>query len=160
MFKINFSMSCSIFISALTLLVTVSCKTQKSGNSKNPSQVIEGYIYELTGNQMPIKGKPTNRNKHGVKREVYFYKAASLQQTEGSIPLFDKVNTPLVMKTTSGKDGHYKASLPAGSYSVFVKENGKLFAAETDGPGTLNLVIVMPNTITRHDITITVNAAF
>ena len=109
---------------------------------------------------MPMKGKPANSNKHGVKREIYIYKAASVQQTQGSTPLFDKVNTPLVLKTMSDKNGYYKASLPAGTYSVFIKENEKLFAAETDGAGILNLVTVTPNNITHRDITITVNAAF
>jgi hypothetical protein len=160
MFKINFSISCSVLISTITLLVTVSCKTQKSDDSKNMRQGIDGYIYELRGNQMPMKGKPANSNKKGVKREVFIYKAASIQQTMGNAPLFDLVNTPLVLKIMSEKDGHYKASLPTGSYSVFVNEDGKLFAAETDGPGILNLITITHNTITHRNITITVNAAF
>ncbi len=160
MFKMKYSISCSVMLYAFTLLITVSCKTQKSGESKNTSQGVEGYIYELTGNQMPMKGKPTNNNNKGVKREVYIYQPTSTKQTRGNAPLFDAVNTPLMLKIMSDKNGHYKAGLPTGSYSVFIKEDGKLFAAETDGPGILNPVTVTPNTFTRRDITITVNAAF
>ncbi len=109
---------------------------------------------------MPMKGKPISSNKHGVKREIYFYQATSLQQVQGNTPLFDKVNTPLILKTTSDADGRYKASLPVGSYSIFIKENGKLFAAETDGAGILNPATVAADKITHRDITITVNAAF
>ncbi len=47
---------------------------------------------------MPMKGKPISSNKHGVKREIYFYQATSLQQVQGNTPLFDKVNTPLILK--------------------------------------------------------------
>lgn len=160
MFKMKYLISCSVTLSALILVTTLSCKTQKSGNSENISQGIEGYIYELTGNQMPMKGKPTNSNKRGVKREVYIYRATTTKQTRGNAPLFDAVNTPLIIKIMSDKNGHYKAGLPTGSYSVFIKEDGKLFAAETDGPGILNPITVTPNTFTRRDITITVNAAF
>lgn len=160
MFKMKYLISCSIMLSALTLFITVSCKTQKTVNSKNIRQGVEGYIYELTGNQMPMKGKPANSGKHGVKREIYAYRATTLQQVQGSTPLFDKVNTTLVLKIMSDKDGHYEASLPIGSYSVFVKEDGKLFASETDGAGILNPITVTHNTITHRDITITVNAAF
>ncbi len=145
---------------AATLLATISCKTLKPGTSSNIKQGIEGYIYELTGNQMPMKGKPAGSNKHGVKRVVYFYQATTLQQVQGNTPLFDKVNTPLVLKIMSNADGRYKVSLPAGKYSIFVKENDKLFAAETDGTGILNPVTVTTDKITRRDITITVNAAF
>lgn len=123
-------------------------------------QGIEGYIYELTGNQMPMKGKPTNNNKRGVKREIYIYRATSAKQTKGNTPLFDKVNTPLVLKTTSDQNGHYKANLPIGNYSVFVKEDGKLFAAETNGAGILNPVNIMLNKISNRNVIITVNAAF
>jgi len=160
MFKNNISATCLILIATVTILMTASCKILKNGDSQNLRQGVEGYIYELTGNQMPMKGKPTNSNKHGVKREIYIYKAASLQQTQGNTPLFDQVNTLLVFKTMSDRNGHYKANLPQGTYSVFVKENGKLFAAETDGSDILNPVTVTSNTTTHRNITITVNAAF
>jgi hypothetical protein len=160
MFKNNLSATYLILISTATFLITASCKTPKKGDSQNLRQGVEGYIYELTGNQMPMKGKPTNSNKHGVKRDIYIYKATALQQTQGKTPLFDQVNTPLVFKTISDRNGHYKANLPQGTYSVFVKEDGKFFAAETDGSGILNPVTVTSNTTTLRDITITVDAAF
>ncbi|WP_342645764.1 hypothetical protein [Mucilaginibacter sp. CSA2-8R] len=147
-------------ILAFVIVATVSCKTIKTADVPNARQGVEGYIYELSGNQMPMKGKPTNSNKRGVKREVYIYQATSLQQTQGSTPLFDKVNTQLILKTTSNIEGRYKAYLPAGNYSVFIKENGKLFAAETDATGILNLIAITLNEMTHRDVTITVNAPF
>lgn len=124
-----------------------------------PKQGLSGYIYILKGNQMPSPGKALNKGR-GVTRDILIYQPTTISQTTGSSPAFISIKTKLVATTKSDSTGHYSIALPAGSYSVFVKEGGYFFAAESDGNGVLNPVSINTNTITQKSLTITLNTAF
>lgn len=142
-----------------TALTIISCAMRRTGQPGNLAQGIDGYIYQVSGNQMPMKGKPRSKGK-GVVRQVYIYKAATIADANGTIPLFNKINTKLIIQVTSDSTGHYKAELPVGKYSVLVKEGEKYFASETDGQGVLNPVDVTKGKIARRDVTVNVGAAY
>ncbi|WP_345954990.1 hypothetical protein [Mucilaginibacter sp. PAMB04168] len=142
------------------MLALLSCSTQKAQSQARVTEGVEGYIYRLSGNPMPMKGKSSGGKGKGVVREVWIYRATNTQQTQGNMPLFTRVNSRLAAKVKSDSTGHYQAKLPAGTYSVFVKESNGLFAAETDGQGILNPVKVERGTVAKRDVRITLDAAF
>jgi len=59
---------------------------------KAPSEqgTLEGFIYEVSGNQMPMRDKPVNRHGKGISREIWIYATTTAAQAQGSIPLFTK----------------------------------------------------------------------
>ena len=145
---------------AIAVLTIIACTMQKTNLGKPIKQGIEGHIYLVTGNQMPMKGKPIQRHGKGIVREVWIYKATTMQQAEGQTPLFTKINTSLAAKVKSDSTGHYQAALPAGLYSVFVKEGNQYFASESDGTGTLNPAEVLTAKVTTRNITVNHDAAY
>lgn len=108
---------------------------------------------------MPSPGKAISKGR-GAARDIFIYEPTQINQTTGSSPAFSAIKTRLIARTKSDSTGHYSASLPAGNYSVFVKEGEYFFAAESDGNGILNPVTISNNTITQKNITVTLNAVF
>ncbi len=98
-----------------------------------------------------------------VKREVYIFKArkftASMEYfSDGD---FFKTNFPdLIAKTTSNAYGYYEIVVPAGQYTVMVKENNLLYASEVSENGYINFVDLARDELKRYDISITYQAVF
>jgi hypothetical protein len=143
-----------LFLMMILLSACAATKLQVAGR-----QGIEGNIYLVSGNQMPGPGRPLNKGR-GVSRTVYFYAPTTGNETQGTAPLYTNLKTKLIAQTKSDSTGHYSIKLPAGKYSVFINEAGHLFAAESDGTGTLNPVDVLSKTITKKDFTLNHNAAY
>jgi hypothetical protein len=139
------------------IIFLFACSGLKSG--MQTGQGLSGYIYLLRGNQMPSPGRAVSKGR-GVSREVFIYEPTTTGQTTGSSPTFNRINTRLITQAKSDTTGHYSINLPAGKYSVFIKQDGKFFAAESDGTGTLNPVQIGQNVITKKDFTINNNAAY
>ena len=90
---------------------------------------IEGYVYRVSGNQMPspdIKRAPPK----GIKTTIYIYELTKTSQTKAGpeASTYQSINTKLVKKVTSNAKGYFKVKLPAGKYSLFTKD-GELFYA-------------------------------
>ncbi|MBE9664166.1 hypothetical protein [Mucilaginibacter myungsuensis] len=145
-----------LIVAPIALLFAYACNVLQPGGIK---QGVSGYIYLRTGNQMPSFDRPSSKGR-GVSREVFFYTPASFSDVSGSSPLFSGVNTKLILRVKSDNKGFFKAKLPAGNYSMFVKEGHSFFGSISDGNGIINPVTVDQNTITKHDLTITANAAY
>jgi hypothetical protein len=152
------------FITKLRLMTTywvilvalASCAMQKIP----AGQGIEGFVYQASGNQMPMKGRPVSAKSKGITREIWIYEATPLQQAEGRLPLFNRINTRLISKTRSDSTGHYQVNVPAGRYSVLVKEGQQFFAAETNGIGTLTPVEVLHGKMSRRDVIVNLQASY
>jgi len=142
---------------ALATLVLCSCFSEKSQHLIK--QGLAGYIYEVSGNQMPSPGKQQSKG-HPLSCDIYIYTATQKQQTKGTGPLFDIITTKLVAKTRSDSTGHYSIKLAPGIYSVFIKVRQQYFAAESNGNGILNPVTINKNNITRKNFTVNYNAAY
>ncbi len=126
---------------------------------KSLQQGAEGMITRLTGNQMPMVGKPAAKPRP-LAAEIFFYEATTTQQAQGTIPVFSKVNTRMVAKVRSDATGHYQVALAPGTYSIFIKQDAGLFASETDGAGVLTPVTVVAGQVSQRNITFTLGAAF
>ncbi|MFT3824812.1 MAG: hypothetical protein QM731_12860 [Chitinophagaceae bacterium] len=119
----------SLFFAALSLFCSsytfcLFCKKQG----------IEGYVYLVTGNQMPspdIKKAPPK----GVKTTLYIYELTNLQQVTrvGQSGLYSAIHTKLVKTVTTDKNGHFKVKLPPGRYSLFTKDDTMFYANWFDG---------------------------
>ncbi|MBS7564303.1 carboxypeptidase regulatory-like domain-containing protein [Mucilaginibacter sp. Bleaf8] len=146
-FKLLALIGCGLFIA---------CKAKK----RTPSAtLLQGHIYYLSGNQMPGPGRTTGKSR-GVKREILIYRPTTSKGTSGQMPLFSQINTKLVARTQSNASGYYQVKLPAGKYSVFIKEENGFFAAEADGEEHLNPVVIPAGHPLTKDFTITLHAAF
>ena len=144
---------------ALLLILVLCSACFATQPQKEPVQGLSGYIYLVTGNQMPTIGRPQNKGR-GVMRDIYIYQPATISQTTGNSTLFTAVKTKLIAQTKSDSTGHYLVKLAAGKYSVFIKEGDQFFAAESDGTGAINPVEITLNTLTKKDFTINNNAAY
>lgn len=153
--SLRFSVSVMLAVIAAVLF---SCAMQKT-TSGPVTQGIEGTVYKVSGNQMPMKG--ARRPKPRVLAvEVLIYEATTAKQAQGQGTLYDRISTKLVLKVKTDSAAHYQASLPVGLYSVFVKQGNHYFASESDGTGTLNPAEVVPGKVTTRNITVNFDAAY
>ena len=146
-----------ILAAMVTAILLQSCSATKV--SQSDKQGISGYIRILTGNQMPAPGRILGKGR-GISCDIYFYAPTRLTDTKGSSPLFTAVNTRLILHARSDSTGYYAVKLPAGVYSVFIKQYGRFFAAERNGNGILNAVDIRPATVTHKDFVINNRASY
>ncbi len=116
------------------ILLSFGCASQNQG--------IVGKVEWVGGNQMPGPDREGSNPAKGISREIYVYKAVTVQQTKQSNGFYTDVQSPLIAKVTSNADGSFTLKLPEGEYSVFTKEPEGLFASILDEKGRLNLVSV------------------
>lgn len=134
------------------LLVFSSCKTQNNVQT----QGITGKVTFLDGNQMP----PSSSEGVPAIRTILVFELTKMSDTEGQAPLFDSVNTKLIAKTSSNKQGDFKIKLPVGQYSIFIQENDKYFANSFNSQNMIHLVDVQENTWSQVEININYSASF
>jgi len=158
MLKLNILLASSKFLAITAIITLFSCTMQKSTQG-NIQQGIEGNIYKVSGNQMPMKGAERAKPKPLVS-EVYIYQATTSKQVQGQGTLYNQINTKLIAKVKTDSAGHYKVALPTALYSVFVKEGNLYFASESDGTGTLNPAQVITGQVTTRNITVNHDAAY
>lgn len=123
-------------------------------------QGVKGQVFWISGNQMP--GPETNRSaQYGVQREIHIYEKTTIQEATMTVDgFFTDIQTRLVTVITSKNDGSFKIKLPAGQYSIFVKEPNGLYANLFDKDNAINLVVVKENQYSWLPITIDYQAAY
>lgn len=122
-------------------------------------QGICGKVMWISGNQMPGPGLIYSGAK-GVVREVYIYESTTNAQTVQENGFYTSIQTKLVKKVKSKKDGSFSVNLPVGTYSVFVKEAQGLWANSFDGQGRINPITVEANTYMTLTINVNYQAAY
>lgn len=107
---------------------------------------IWGTVSSMEGDCMPTVPPATNTCTHcAVKRTVKVYAYTHISQATplpGRGGFYSSLSTPLVAETTTDDNGFFQLNLPPGTYSVFVMENGNLYASSMDGSGGINPVTV------------------
>lgn len=104
---------------------------------------ISGTLIKKAGDCMPMFNGPTDRCKsYPVSRTILIYNYTNLNQVEGWGPRYNSVNSRLVTKCNSDKDGFFQVSVNPGKYSIFILENDKFYANSLDGQGGINPVNV------------------
>lgn len=135
----------------LIILLTGQVMAQKQG--------ICGKITWTSGNQMPGPGLKSSKPQ-GIVREIYIYQATTIAQTPQKDGFYSAVQTKLVKKIKSKKDGSFSVKLPPGTYSVFTKEAKGLWANTFDGQGIINPVTVSLENYTELTLNVNYEAAY
>lgn len=123
------------------------------------TQGVQGQVFWLSGDQMPGPGKKRSPQQ-GVVREILFYEATTLAEAKQESNFFSLPNKQPVGTVMSSPEGNFSINLPAGKYSVFVKEQDGLFANLFDGDGCINCISVAPKKMTWITITVDYAAAY
>lgn len=157
----------SPFILVLFFLTMLAASAQKTPRRKAAKPVAQqgicGTVVEKRENYMPSPDSP--RPKAGgtpVEREVLIFPLLNKSQVkDGENGFINSVGNAKPVKTvTSGKDGKFCVSLPAGHYTVLVREPKGLYANLFDSQNNINPVRVEKGRKTQATVEITHEAVF
>jgi hypothetical protein len=127
---------------------------------RNLSQGIEGEVRWFEGDLMPGPEKSPAKGV-AVKREVYIYRLTRTDQAEiRDQVFFSNIETQLIKRKWTDKEGGFSIRLKPGTYSVFTMEPQGLFANRFSGDGYINPVEVRENSVTQLMIRIDYMAAY
>jgi hypothetical protein len=125
---------------------------------------ITGVVCFWQGDFMP--GTYSRRARKGrviepVRRTIEIH-AATTDRVVAAVdgPLWTSVPTPLIATVTSGDDGWFEVAVPPGTYSLFVRESGGLYANGTNGDGIVTAVEVTAGAVARTQLDITYRATY
>jgi hypothetical protein len=145
----------------LLLFCISGCVSQRPTSGR---QGITGEVIWVEGNMMPTIGDTSYTLRSAgnpVQREVYIYKAVKLDDTiihDGSF--FKSINSDLVEKVETNREGKFRVYLAPGQYSIFVLEKGQLYANTFDGDNYVHPVTVEPSKFTEIKILINYKAYY
>lgn len=129
-------------------------------SAQQQGQGLRGTVSFMQGDHMPGTG-PRTGTTEPVAREILIYEKTGpgqVRQEDGTF--YTQIKTKKIASVWSDNNGRYQVTLPVGTYSVFVKEAGKLYANSSDGQGYINTITVERNTFTDLDIAINYKAAY
>ena len=122
---------------------------------------IEGYIFRISGNQMPSPStKPAPPN--GIKSVLYIYELTSFSQVnrQGESGFYSSIHTRLVQTVTSDDKGYFFTALPPGEYSLFTKKDALFYANNFDGNKHIAPVKVVSQKVTQVHVNIDYDAVY
>jgi hypothetical protein len=148
-----------LFSSLLILCCAAFVTTDWPGGGDK--QGIKGYVLQDTGNQMPSPDEPASRPK-GVKTTVYVYQKTNLSQVtrNGTEPFYNAIKTKLVKTVQTTSKGYFFVPLPAGTYSLFTKVNGRLYANSFDVDNNIAPVVVTKGRVSESNLTISAGVSY
>jgi len=125
------------------------------------TQGINGTITAALGNQMPMKDAPP-RVPRGIMATILVYEPTNLSQVSrsGSSPVYTAINTRLVASVDTDSSGVFAVSLPAGSYSLFIKQGKQFYANLFDANNNIALFTVEEGKLTKANLNISSKASF
>ncbi len=114
-------------------LCSLSAIAQKTG--------VKGQLYWLAP-ETNYKPNAQTIPYNGVPLEIFIHELTSKAEVDIENNGIKKIYTPAVARIFSDWDGSFKAKLPPGRYSVFVRYQNSFFGNITDAEGNLSPVIV------------------
>ncbi|MFD2065495.1 hypothetical protein ACFSKU_01260 [Pontibacter silvestris] len=123
--------------------------------NNNKISITEGVAGTLTlseGNCMPIVDENSTCKVYPVKRTVKVYPYTTMAEAGQNEHVYFTPQAEPVATIESDAEGFYQASLTPGIYSVFIQENGKLYANSFDGQGGINPVQVQQRTVSNLNL--------
>ncbi len=148
------------FVFSLCLTI-VACSSGKTTKSQQIKQGLEGRLLLETGNRMPMKGAPPYQPK-GIRDSVFVYEPTNTSQVArvGTSPIYTAIYTKRVASLMTDSTGGFRVALPAGSYSLFVKQGNHYFANQFDTANNIALITVERRKLTRVNITVNSGATY
>ncbi len=149
-------------IMILFVITSISCQNMQTKNFKHLHQGISGQVLWLEGNVMPTIGdNPSPRSEAvPVKRVVHIHELTNFEEVVQDGALFSKVKSELIKTVETDDDGKFEVMLPVGNYSIFIEEEGGLFASMFDMNNNINPVEVLENEIVETVIKVDYKAAY
>ncbi|WP_439516499.1 carboxypeptidase-like regulatory domain-containing protein [Sediminibacterium sp.] len=151
----------NLFVVIWAFLTIFGCKPSNKAQTGQITQGISGFITELKGNQMPMKGAPENKPRP-VSVTLLVYEPTNLSQVQRveTSALYTSINTRKVASVLSDSTGAFSVALPPGTYSLFVRQGKFFFANSFDSQNNIQLVTVEANKVTPFNITINSGATY
>ena len=139
----------------------IGCSSVKKTDSSSETQGITGLVTRVTGNQMPGPGA-TKPPPKGIPATILIYEPTHTSQVtqSGTSPLYTAINTRLVASVMSDSTGLFTVALPAGSYSLFVKQGKLFFANLFDTNNNISLFTVEEGKLTKIKLTVNSGASY
>lgn len=124
-------------------------------------QGVTGFIYEVTGNQMPMKGEELAAPK-GTVAEILVYEPTNINQVEraGTSAFYNAINTKYITSISSDSTGKFSVALPVGNYSLFIKIGKQFFANRFNERNDINIYTVEEDKVTEAAININYKATY
>ena len=151
-----------LFYALGVLSVALSCSSYKFKNSnKNTEQGIEGYIYFISGNQMPSPDRKRTPSK-GIRTTLYIYQLTNINQVtrQEQSAFYSAVNTKLVTTIESDTSGRFSVQLQPGRYSLFTKKGALFYSNIFDRENNISPAEVLAGKITKVAINIDYDATY
>lgn len=125
------------------------------------TQGITGLITEAIGNQMPMKNAPLPVGS-GILTTVLVYEPTNISQVSriGTSPVYTAISTKLVASVETDSTGAFTVDLPAGAYSLFVKQGKQFYANLFDVNNNIALFTVEEGKLTRADLKVSSKASY
>ena len=122
---------------------------------------IQGYVYEVKGNQMPSPGEKRDPPK-GIQTDVYIYELTGADQVvrDERAGFYKSINSKLVKKVSTNSKGFFKVKLTPGQYSLFTKVDSLFYANLFDQGNKIYPVAVEKKKMTEVVIKQDYNAAY
>lgn len=151
----------NLFILFLGILTFTANSPVKKSNWPAIQQGIEGHVYEVFGNQMPSPNRQLPKPKP-LQTTIFIYELTSLRDVTqiNGLPLYSDIRKKIIATIESDSTGYFKAFLPAGKYSLFVKYKNLLFANSFDAENNIHPVIITEKKFTTTTIKVDVNATY
>ncbi len=129
------------------------------------SQGVAGTVVFTEGNCMPPiidnATDPTRCMRYPVQRTIHVYESTHNSQAEDVGGGFHRsLETRKITTVQSDAEGFFGVDLPPGNYSLFIEEDGKLYANRWDGKGNIQTVDIQPGEVKFVQIDITYSAVF
>jgi hypothetical protein len=151
-----------IFTLICVSLLVYGCNgTKNSTGQETVTQGITGFVGELVGNQMPGPGRELPAPK-GIQTSIHVYELTSLSQVRqlNNSPFFEAISSRFIDSTQSDEKGRFSIALKPGSYSLFTRVDGKLYANTFDQNNHISPAVVNENVLTEVNITVSDKASF
>lgn len=123
------------------------------------AQGIKGYIFKISGNQMPSPDLPPSKPA-GFKTELYVFELTNLDQTVKEGIFFKALLTKQITIIHTNEKGYYKAKLKPGIYSLFVKKGDLFYSNILDGNNNIHPVEVKKGKWTTEDFKVDYSATY
>jgi hypothetical protein len=163
-----------LFVYCLTFLFFC---TPKIKPTDKQDQGITGFVYTISGNQMPMKtilpsGKPSilpdgkktgdSSKLKGIQSTIYIYTPTTIQQVipSNASSLYTAINTPLVATVLTDSSGSFRITLPVGDYSLFLKLGDQFYANNFNQFNQIALVHVEAGRFTAVKLTLNNGATY
>jgi hypothetical protein len=147
-----------LFLFAALLLGFISPSLSALSRKK---QGLEGYVYRISGNQMPSPDRPAVKPK-GIKTALYIFELTNLSQVsrEDHSSFYSSIQTKFIKKVETDTNGYFRIYLPAGHYSLFAKKDSLFYANWFDGGNNIAPIEVLPKKITKVEFKIDYDAYY